>query len=43
MLHLPHEGTDNAVGIFARDSDQHDKPGLTLDQGGDVAVLPAGE
>jgi hypothetical protein len=43
VLHLPDQGTDNAVSIFARDPDQHDKPGLTLDQGGDVAILSAGE
>jgi hypothetical protein len=43
MPHLPDQGVNNAVSIFAWDLDEHDEPGLTLDQGGDVAVLPAGE
>jgi len=43
MLHLPDQGVDHARRIFARDLHEHDKPGLTLDQGGDVAILPAGE
>ena len=43
MLHLPDKGVDHARRIFAWDLDEHYKPGLTLDQGGDVAILPASE
>ena len=43
MFHLPDECADNAVGILAWNLDEHDKSGLTLDQGGDVAVLSPGE
>src|SRR4029079_18007815 len=43
MLHLPNECTNNTVSIFPRDLDKQDKPGLTLDQGSDVAVLAASQ
>ena len=42
MLHLSDQGTDDPVGVFALDLDKHDKSGLPLNQGGDVAILPAG-
>jgi hypothetical protein len=31
MLHLPNEGVDNTIGIFAWNLDEHDEPGLTFD------------
>src|SRR3954462_6483827 len=40
MLHLTNEGAHETITIYL---DQHDKPGLTLDQSGDVAVLSARE
>ena len=43
MLHLPDKGVNNALGIFARESNQHHKSGLAFDQRGDVTVLSAGE
>jgi hypothetical protein len=43
MLHLPDQSVDDAVGIFARDLDEQEEPGLTLDQCGDVTVLSSRE
>jgi transposase len=43
MLHLPDQGINHALGILARDLDQHHKSRLAFDQRGDVTVLPAGE
>jgi len=43
LLYLPDEGVDDAVGIFAGHFNEHDEPGLTLDQGRDVAILSPGE
>ena len=38
-LGLFDERRDDAFGVFVRDLGQHHKPGMALDQRGDVAVL----
>ena len=39
ILDLPDERADDAGGVFARDLNEHNEPGLTLHQSGDVAIL----